>query len=216
MSKYQTLINTHPSVLISLIKSKTSKMDIMRHYGFAGMDSRALKFLREFITDNNVSIAHWTDTFKPRRKRYTESQLITAVQNAMCMSDVLRELNLSTVGGNGATIKRHIEHYNLDISHFDVAKTRQRGRDKLNTIDSVFCKNSKSARSVVRRWILTHNLLPQECSRCKITEWQGETLSLDIDHEDGDRTNNEITNLRFLCPNCHSLTPTFRGKNNKS
>jgi 5-methylcytosine-specific restriction endonuclease McrA len=52
------------------------------------------------------------------------------------------------------------------------------------------------------------------CVRCKNTgEWQGEKLSLEIDHIDGNRNNNVPSNLRFLCPNCHSLTPTWRSKN---
>ena len=40
-------------------------------------------------------------------------------------------------------------------------------------------------------------------------EWQGEKLILDVDHIDGDRLNNSPGNLRFLCPNCHRITPTW-------
>lgn len=47
---------------------------------------------------------------------------------------------------------------------------------------------------------------------CGINEWQGEKLSLELDHIDGNNQNNSRDNLRVLCPNCHSLTPTFRCK----
>lgn len=54
---------------------------------------------------------------------------------------------------------------------------------------------------------------PYECDMCGISEWHGNKLSLDLDHIDGDTFNNDLNNLRFLCPNCHSTTPTYRGKN---
>lgn len=43
--------------------------------------------------------------------------------------------------------------------------------------------------------------------------WMGKKISLELDHIDGNNKNNLISNLRYLCPNCHALTPTYRGKN---
>lgn len=54
--------------------------------------------------------------------------------------------------------------------------------------------------------------IPYQCACCGNTgEWQGAPLTLQVDHIDGDFLNNEIENLRFLCPNCHRLTPNFAG-----
>lgn len=53
------------------------------------------------------------------------------------------------------------------------------------------------------------------CLICGISEWMGNTLPLELDHIDGNRLNNSRENLRILCPNCHSQTDTFRGKNIK-
>ena len=50
------------------------------------------------------------------------------------------------------------------------------------------------------------------CSKCNVNEWQGEKLTLEIDHIDGNNKNHKKENLRMLCPNCHSLTPTFRNR----
>lgn len=52
-----------------------------------------------------------------------------------------------------------------------------------------------------------------ECNICGITEWNKKPIVLDIDHIDGDSLNNIRTNLRLLCPNCHSQTDTFKGRN---
>jgi len=55
-----------------------------------------------------------------------------------------------------------------------------------------------------------------KCNRCGISEWQGQKIVLEIEHKDGNHQNNSRENLEALCPNCHSLTHTWRGKNKKS
>lgn len=53
-----------------------------------------------------------------------------------------------------------------------------------------------------------------KCMWCGIPDiWNGKPLKFDLDHIDGDHTNNDRGNLRLLCPNCHSQTPTYK-KNN--
>ena len=52
-----------------------------------------------------------------------------------------------------------------------------------------------------------------KCNRCGISEWLGEKITLELEHKDGNHFNNERDNLECLCPNCHSLTPTWRGRN---
>jgi Zn finger protein HypA/HybF involved in hydrogenase expression len=66
----------------------------------------------------------------------------------------------------------------------------------------------------LRRKIIV-NERGQKCECCGIENWLGQKLSFEIDHFDGDHHNNVKDNLRILCPNCHSLTPTWRGKNIK-
>lgn len=60
-------------------------------------------------------------------------------------------------------------------------------------------------------------LLEQEskCNSCQISEWQGQKLTLELEHKDGNTQNNSRENLECLCPNCHSLTSTWRGRKNK-
>lgn len=55
-----------------------------------------------------------------------------------------------------------------------------------------------------------------KCNRCGISEWLGEVISLELEHKDGNHHNNNRENLEMLCPNCHSLTTTWRGRNKKN
>jgi 5-methylcytosine-specific restriction endonuclease McrA len=61
-----------------------------------------------------------------------------------------------------------------------------------------------------RNWVLRDQ--SGACARCGANEWLGEPLSLEVDHIDGDHKNELRENLIALCPNCHSITPTWRGK----
>ena len=64
---------------------------------------------------------------------------------------------------------------------------------------------------VIRRYLKEQSNC---CSECGITEWNGKPIVLEVDHIDGHHDNNNISNLRLLCPNCHSQTPTYKSKNN--
>lgn len=74
---------------------------------------------------------------------------------------------------------------------------------------------SGSSRWVKKAKLLREAYLQRECFECGIAEWRGEPLAIQIDHINGVKTDWRIENLRMLCPNCHSQTPTFSGRNVK-
>lgn len=74
----------------------------------------------------------------------------------------------------------------------------------------------KSVEEITSGKCLKRHLLKMSgriCASCQLTEWLGNPIPIQLDHVDGNPDNNQIENLRLLCPNCHACTPTFSGKN---
>lgn len=65
----------------------------------------------------------------------------------------------------------------------------------------------------LKKLLLRESFIENKCNGCGCSEWRGRELSLELDHIDGDSFNNSFKNLQLLCPNCHSQTETFRGRN---
>jgi hypothetical protein len=68
----------------------------------------------------------------------------------------------------------------------------------------------------LKKRLFSDNIKQEKCEVCGVSEWNGEKLSLELDHIDGNRNNHLLDNLRVICPNCHSQTETYRGKNVKN
>jgi len=67
----------------------------------------------------------------------------------------------------------------------------------------------------VPNWAKKHliNINGRKCSSCDLSSWKDLPITLEVNHIDGDAANNNIKNLELLCPNCHSITDTYKGKN---
>lgn len=83
-------------------------------------------------------------------------------------------------------------------------------------IESFLVSGRKCGTDTLRKRLLNESLFDNCCQRCRFTEWQGQPISLELHHIDGDKANNLLSNLTILCPNCHALTDTYRGKNKKN
>lgn len=98
---------------------------------------------------------------------------------------------------------------NLNIDHFDSSG----GGVSCYSKEEIFCKNSPAHRSTVKSWLIRENMMEYRCAKCNNTgQWLDDLLSLHIDHINGINNDHRLDNLRFLCPNCHSQTPTYCGK----
>lgn len=73
----------------------------------------------------------------------------------------------------------------------------------------------QNVRRLFKAALVAEGAVKNCCSECGVEKWRGKRITFDLDHEDGDQTNNDRRNLRLLCPNCHSQTPTWRGRNKR-
>jgi 5-methylcytosine-specific restriction endonuclease McrA len=79
--------------------------------------------------------------------------------------------------------------------------------------EEIFTEESYYSNELVKQRIVKDNLIEYKCKNCGIDSWLGETIVLDLDHINGNNRDNRLENLRFLCPNCHSQTDTYKGRN---
>lgn len=144
----------------------------------------------------------------------SDETFIQIVSQANTYSDCLRALGLGTNGGSSTdTLKRRIAELNCDISHFGQNHQKRSYQAKYD-LDEILIENSNYANLTrLKMRLISEGRLEYKCEKCGISEWLGEPLSLHLDHKNGVNNDHRIENLRFLCPNCHSQTDTYAGKN---
>lgn len=155
------------------------------------------------------------------RIKYTKELLEDVVSSSTSMGQVIRTLGLRPAGGNYSHLKQKITRFGINTDHFVPTTTGSRTnfgggtkRRSHEVIFSVKSVNGPYEKGVSLKRALLDEGRGEYCDMCGIgAEWNGFPLSLQVDHINGQRWDDRRDNLRFLCPNCHSQTETFSGKN---
>jgi hypothetical protein len=148
------------------------------------------------------------------RRKWTDQDLIDAVRSSRSYAEIVTRLGLNQGGGTHQHVKMHIQRLGLEFSHRDShawmrdpgAKTggRPMPLEQILISDSNYCHSGR-----LRGRLIRSGLKEARCEMCGLTEWRGSPIQLELDHIDGNRSNNSLSNLRMLCPNCHAQTETW-------
>jgi HNH endonuclease len=172
---------------------------------------------RPYIRDRMRMLGVETSHFSREGARWTREVLAPAVAASSNMYDVLRRLGVPVVGGYHSHISRRVRALGIDTSHFVGRRHPERRQRRCRPEELLVRQEDLASRRIpgdrLKRALIAMGRA-EVCGECGIPPtWQGRPLPLEVDHVDGDWRNNLPANLRLLCPNCHSATDTYRGRN---
>lgn len=142
--------------------------------------------------------------------KYSDEEFSILVNKSVSMSDVAYAIGYSGTSNHSVSlVKKRMESLGLSIcdsARYEYLRTPE---------DELYVRGK--LRAGMRKRVFKDAFMPYVCSMCGNNgEWCGKPLTLQLDHIDGDATNNEKPNLRWLCPNCHTQTETYGNKNKNS
>lgn len=142
-------------------------------------------------------------------QKIDESILKELAANEPSQSEILRKLGLRAAGGNHRSLQKRFKELGI---HFTKSKPPKTPISISN--EKLFTKNNIHSRSTVRKRILANNLLEYVCQICRVNPvWNGRTLTLRLDHINGEFNDHRLENLRWICPNCDSQLDTYGSRN---
>ena len=153
--------------------------------------------------------------------QYADEEFINIVNNSLSIAQVCRELHIRPNGGNYKTIHKKIKSLSLDVSHFTGTGwnvgLRYRPINKPKQLSEILVEDSTYTSSYrLKHRLFDEGIKEKRCDVCENHEWLGKPIPLELHHKNGNNTDNRIENLVILCPNCHSHTDNYRGKNCKA
>ena len=143
-----------------------------------------------------------------------DDAFISYVKTSVCCRDAMRKMGYRCVTGNAnIAVKNRIKRLNIDVTHWNNDEKYLIRKTAISN-NEYFQKGIARNGSGIRNRLIKYNLIEYKCALCGNTGlWNNKKLILQVDHINGEHDDNRLENLRFLCPNCHSQTDTYCGKN---
>lgn len=150
-------------------------------------------------------------------RKWSPDDLFEIVKDSTSYRQVLSKLGLRPTGGNYVQVKRHITQLSISTAHFK-GHAWNKGVKGISihrrTLEEILKQNTQFQSYKLKKRLVHAGIKEEKCELCGWCERSIDgRIPLELDHINGDRYDNRIENLRILCPNCHSLQPTHRGKN---
>ncbi|GGW35911.1 hypothetical protein GCM10010503_09640 [Streptomyces lucensis JCM 4490] len=141
-------------------------------------------------------------------------ELRAAIAESISIAETLRRLGRPDPGTQRALLRRWVAEEGISTGHF-LGQAHQRGRthvDRTRSAEHILVRHDgrRRTRTHLLRRALSEVGVPERCAECGVgAEWLGEPMTLEIDHVNGDWSDDRRENLRLLCPNCHAITSTW-------